>query len=85
MSGVVYRGNILQVESDFWNLAVTDIPWQLGEGVKSSLLDTDLFSNPVAGNVEKQLLSRHPRYKHAVLVRDLFQCIHKQGIPRKLA
>ena len=72
-----YKGAQFGVKASFWDLATTDIPWQLGEGTRSSLLDTDLFTNPVAIDIEEQLLSRHPRYQNAVLVRDLFQCFHR--------
>lgn len=65
------------VKANFWQRVTSDIPWQLGEGTRSSLLDTDLLTNPVAVNIEEQLLSRHARYQNAVLVRDLFQCYHR--------
>ena len=77
MHGVTFTEKHLDIEANCWNLAVTDIPWQLGEGVRYSLLDTDLFVNPVAETIEEQLLSRHPRYENTVLVRDLFQCFHR--------
>ena len=72
-NGVLHFG----VKANFWHLATTDIPWQLQEGTRTSLLDTDLLTNPVAANIEEQLLSRHGRYENAVLVRDLFQCYHR--------
>ena len=65
------------VKANFWQRVISDIPWQLGEGTRSSLLDTDLLTNPVAVNIEEQLLSRHARYQNAVLVRDLLQCYHR--------
>ena len=72
MAGWYLHGN-----PSFWDLAKTEITWQLSEGVKSSLLDTDVFTNPVAEKVEEQLLGRHPRYEGTVLVRDLFKCFYK--------
>ena len=65
------------IGKDFWQLATSDIPWQLGEGTRTSLLDTDLGTNTISLTVEEQLLSRHPRYAHSVLVRALFQCYHR--------
>ena len=65
------------IDNGFWQLAMTDIPWQLGEGTRTSLLDTDLGTNGVSSNIEEQTLSRHPRYAHSVLVRALFQCYHR--------
>ena len=65
------------IGTDFWQLGTTDIPWQLGEGTRFGLLDTDLGTNAVSLTIEEQLLSRHPRYKNAVLVRALFQCYQR--------
>ena len=66
-----------KIGKDFWQLATTDIPWQLGEGTRFSLLDTDLGTNAVSLTAEEQILSRHPRYANSVLVRALFQCYHR--------
>ena len=66
-----------KIGTDFWQLGTTDIPWQLGEGTRFSLLDTDLGTNAVSLTVEEQQLSRHPRYENSVLVRALFQCYHR--------
>lgn len=67
------------VGDTFWHLVLTDIPWQLGEGTRSNLLDTDLGVNPVSTIIHNQFLSRHPRYENAVLVRALFQCFYRDG------
>ncbi|KAL9010000.1 MAG: hypothetical protein Q9173_005027 [Seirophora scorigena] len=67
------------VGTTFWHLTLTDIPWQLGEGTRTSLLDTDLGINPASTTVQDQFLSRHPSYEDAVLVRSLFQCYHRDG------
>lgn len=74
---LVRSGWRLDQPPTFWDLAKTEITWQLSEGVKSSLLDTDVFTNPVARKIEGQLLGRHARYENSVLVRDLFQCFHR--------
>ncbi|KAL8979369.1 MAG: hypothetical protein Q9205_005279 [Flavoplaca limonia] len=55
--------------TSFWHLCLTDIPWQLGEGTRTSLLDADLGINPASTIVQDQFLSRHPSYENAVLVR----------------
>ncbi len=74
----IYRtAKQFNIGTDFWQLGTTDIPWQLGEGTRSSLLDTDLGTNAVSSTIEEQLLSRHPRYANSVLVRALFQCYHR--------
>ncbi|KAL8994979.1 MAG: hypothetical protein Q9169_005198 [Polycauliona sp. 2 TL-2023] len=55
------------VGTSFWHLCLTDIPWQLGEGTRTSLLDVDLGINPASTTVQDQFLSRHPSYESAVL------------------
>ncbi|KAL8670641.1 MAG: hypothetical protein Q9168_004835 [Polycauliona sp. 1 TL-2023] len=67
------------IGTSFWHLCLTDIPWQLGEGTRTSLLDADLGINPASTTVQDQFLSRHPSYENAVLVRSLFQCYHRPG------
>ncbi|KAI4109394.1 MAG: hypothetical protein L6R37_000551 [Teloschistes peruensis] len=67
------------VGTSYWHQTITDIPWQLGEGTRTSLLDTDLGVNPASTLVQEQFLSRHPSYENAVLVRSLFQCYHREG------
>ena len=65
------------IGKDFWQHGTTDIPWQLGEGTRFSLLDTDLGTNAVALTVDDRILSRHERYANSVLVRALFQCYYR--------
>lgn len=67
------------VGTSFWHLTLTDIPWQLGEGTRTSLLDTDLGVNPASTIAHEQFLSHHPSYEDIVLVRSLFQCYHRDG------
>ena len=69
----------LDIGTSFWHFSLTDIPWQLGEGTRSSLLDTDLGANPASSTITEQFLSRHPKYENAVLVRALFQCYQREG------
>ena len=71
-------GRLLGIEPTFWNLVQADIPWQLTEGARSSLLDSDLVLNPVLKKADEQILGQHTRYSEAVLVRDLFQCFHRE-------
>ncbi|KAL8665085.1 MAG: hypothetical protein Q9202_002485 [Teloschistes flavicans] len=71
--------NNYDVGTSYWHQTITDIPWQLGEGTRTSLLDTDLGVNPASTLVQEQFLSRHPSYENAVLVRSLFQCYHREG------
>ncbi|KAL8692000.1 MAG: hypothetical protein Q9218_002892 [Villophora microphyllina] len=67
------------VGTSYWHQTITDIPWQLGEGTRTSLLDTDLGVNPASTVIQEQFLSRHPSYENAILVRSLFQCYHREG------
>ena len=84
LNGLIQLGWYLDDKPTFWNLAKTEITWQLSEGVKSSLLDTDVFTNPVAEKVEDQMLGRHPRYEGTILVRDYFHCFHRENGTSKI-
>lgn len=74
---IVSKGAHFGVKTSSWHFGTTDIPWQLGEGTRSSLLDTYLLTNPVALSIEEQLLSRHLGDQNVLLVRDLIQCYHR--------
>jgi hypothetical protein len=62
--------------ADYWTLVKIDMPWQLSEGIT--------VDNPKPGdklsisrNIDKQVLSKHPFYKNAQLVRNPFRCFHR--------
>lgn len=59
----------------FWNNVQPDVPWQLDEGIRSTFSKVELAQGPLAPKVGRQLLSRHPIYTNAVLVRDYFRCV----------
>lgn len=60
--------------SRFWDTVHSDLPWHLGEGVRTSVRDRDVRTNP---RVSKQMLTRHPKYRGMILVKDPFQCLHR--------
>lgn len=66
-----------KVDSSFWDIALTETPWQLGKDLCSSLLDTDLGTNPVSKTIAERTLSQHPKYDSVVLKRDLYQVFHR--------
>ena len=63
-----------------WDDVLSDLPWQLGEGIRSSYTKMEVAQNLLAPRVDQQMLSRHPVYSNAVLVRDHFRCFpHDDG------
>lgn len=67
-TGVAWNAQSRGVSSSFWQLVQPDIPWQLGEGVRSG---------PPDRQFEVQFLSRHTHYANASLVLDPFHCLHR--------
>lgn len=57
----IYNGSTwtLVLDSGTWRFRMY-VPWQLGEGTCTTLLDTDIGTNPPASSIEEQVLSRHP-------------------------
>ena len=60
--------------SAFWDLAHSDLPWQLTQSIRS---DFDVMNTLEAPDFERQILSRHGAYAEAILVRDSFQSFHR--------
>ena len=53
------------------------MPWQLGDGFRSSLFDVDVETGPQTSTLSKQMLCHHPHYRDAVLIRDPLHCFHR--------
>lgn len=79
LSDIQWRAQHLGLSDAFWQIVYSDMPWQLSEGIRSNLLDSDIDVdiNPVTTTVNAQILSRHPKYRDAVLVRDVLRCLHR--------
>ncbi|KAL8732440.1 MAG: hypothetical protein Q9181_003960 [Wetmoreana brouardii] len=67
----------LDVSSRFWAIVRSDMPRQLGEETYSRRSAVDIQNYPPASRIEEQMLSRHPYYRGAVLVRDPLHCHHR--------
>ncbi|KAI4212909.1 MAG: hypothetical protein LQ351_004434 [Letrouitia transgressa] len=64
---------------DYWTLTQPDLSWQLGEGIRADPRDADLKANVFDWKLEEQILSQHPGFRHAVLARDSFRAIYRDG------
>ncbi|KAL8788395.1 MAG: hypothetical protein Q9195_007313 [Heterodermia aff. obscurata] len=71
---ILWRAKHLGRSCGHWDLARTDLPWQLTEGIHSDLNQLDIHQIP---EFEDQMLSQHGQYSKAALVRDWFQCLHR--------
>ena len=67
----------LGMESHFRNTIHSNMPWQLGDGFRSSLFNFDVETGPQTSTFSKQMLCRHPQYRDAILIRDPLHCFHR--------
>lgn len=75
---IKWRADHLGTTANYWDLVESDVPWQLSEGIA---LDNQTAPNmgvkPSGFNFERQALSKHPFFRNADLVRNLFRCFHR--------
>lgn len=76
-SDIDWRADHLAMEPTFWNLVDSDMPWQLTEGLAMGAQGPRDGLQPIARHVDKQVLSSHPFYKDAQLVRNPFRTFHR--------
>ena len=76
-SDVHWRSEHLAIEPSFWNLVDADMPWQLSEGLAMGAMGPRDGLTPIVRHVDKQILSLHPFYTNAQLVRSPFRTFHR--------
>ncbi|KAF6228798.1 hypothetical protein HO173_011646 [Letharia columbiana] len=69
-----WRADLLGIKRGFCNDVQSDLPWQLDEGIRSNFSKIEVTKGSLAPEIGQQMLSRHPFYSNAVLVRDYFRC-----------
>ena len=74
---VDWRGGHLDMKPSFWNLVDSDMPWQLSEGLAMGSMGPRDGLQPILRHVDRQILSSHPFYKNAQLVRNPFRTFHR--------
>ena len=74
---VDWRADHLAMEPSFWNLVNADMPWQLSEGLAMGAMGPRDGLQPIVRYVDKQILSLHPFYTNAQLVRSPFRTFHR--------
>ena len=77
-SDVDWRADHMALGHDFWTLVASDMPWQLSEGLAMGTGGSpkDGFRQ-INRQIDKQILSLHPFYKDAQLVRNPFRTFHR--------
>ncbi|KAL9037012.1 MAG: hypothetical protein Q9214_005882 [Letrouitia sp. 1 TL-2023] len=64
---------------DFWTLTQSDLSWQLGEGIRADPRDAEGERDDFDWKIEEQVLSQHPGFRHAILARDSFRALYRDG------
>lgn len=66
------------METNYWNMASSDMPWQLSEGIAMGGFGGPTEGlKPVGRHIEKQTLSSHPFFAKAQVVRNPFRTFHR--------
>ena len=76
-SDMAWRSDHVGTPLEFWKVVQSDLPWQLSEGIalgQDGPIDGD---DRKLSDAELQMLSKHPRYLNALLVRNPFRCFHR--------
>lgn len=76
--------DVLGMTRGFWDNVKSDLPWQLDEGIRSRFSKIELVEGSLAQEIGQQMLSRHPIYSNAVLVRDYFRCFPRDDGCQKI-
>ena len=76
-SDVEWRADHLDLRASYWNMAASDMPWQLSEGLTLTAQGPTEGLKPVGRHIEKQSLSSHPFFAKAQLVRNPFRTFHR--------
>ena len=73
-SDFITRSHEYVASTEFWDLVRSDLPSQLTEGNDDDLHFT---STSPSISIDAQILSQHPAYSHAILVRDPFRTFRR--------
>lgn len=76
-SDVEWRADHLNLKASYWNMAASDMPWQLSEGIAMGGQGPTEGLKPIGRHSEKQTLSQHPFFAKAQLVRNPFRTFHR--------
>ena len=74
---VEWRGSHLGTGVKFWEVVVSDLPWQCSDEVALRQNGPLSVIKPVGRSRDYQVLSNHPAYSDAQLVRNPFRCFHR--------
>lgn len=74
---LAHRASHLGAKVGFWNSAYGDLPRQLVEDANVGFSYLDTNGEHHVPSLDPQMFSRHPVYRDAVLVRNLFRCFHR--------
>lgn len=76
-SDMTWRAEHVGKTLNYWDLASSDIPWQLSEGTSLYLQGPYDGSHRMKLTVDDQALSKHPFFRDSQFVRDPFRCFHR--------
>ncbi|KAL8784546.1 MAG: hypothetical protein Q9213_003894 [Squamulea squamosa] len=76
-SDVSWRADHLAMPPNYWNLVLSDMPWQLSEGLAMGIRGVTEGLQPISRQIGQQILCNHPFYTNCHMVRNIFRCFHR--------
>ncbi|KAL8772056.1 MAG: hypothetical protein Q9209_002722 [Squamulea sp. 1 TL-2023] len=76
-SDVSWRADHLAMPANYWSLVLSDMPWQLSEGLAMGIRGVTEGLQPISRQIGQQTLCNHPFYTNCHMVRNIFRCFHR--------
>jgi hypothetical protein len=76
-ANIEWRGDHLGTGVKFWQVVASDLPWQCSDEVALRQQGPLSVIKPTVRSRDYQILSKHPAYLDAQLVRNPFRCFHR--------
>lgn len=74
-----WRTSIFNKTIRFWDLVASDLPFQLSDGIPFQSQGPLAAIKPSLNSKDFEILSQHPHFNKAQLVRDQFRCFHNNN------
>ncbi|KAI9794126.1 MAG: hypothetical protein M1833_000438 [Piccolia ochrophora] len=75
-----WRCGHVNTRLNYWNLEQSDMAWQLSEGADVGMEGPHSGLKPIGSQLDEQIITRHPFYASAQIVKSPFRCFHRNDV-----